>query len=226
MLDRVLEPELMDTPRDAADYDAMDHREVNRRFVEDLLACVGPLATEPLEVLDLGCGTAQIPIELCRRAPAWRVVAVDAAASMLDVARTNAVGAGLADRIQLQRVDAKRLPYPGSWFPLVVSNSMVHHIPNPGTVLAEAVRVTADGGRLFFRDLARPGDETALEQLVATYAAGCNDHQRQLFADSLRAALTVAEVRALVAAFRFDPATVQATSDRHWTWAAEKPLGE
>ena len=37
MLERVLEPEVMDTPAEARDYDAMDHAEVNRLFVDDLV---------------------------------------------------------------------------------------------------------------------------------------------------------------------------------------------
>ena len=32
MLSRVLEPEVMDSPEEASDYDAMDHAEVNRLF--------------------------------------------------------------------------------------------------------------------------------------------------------------------------------------------------
>ena len=38
MLPRTLEPEVMDSPEEARDYDAMDHAEVNRKFVDDLLA--------------------------------------------------------------------------------------------------------------------------------------------------------------------------------------------
>src|SRR5438445_565725 len=41
MIPRVLEPEVMDTAQEAKDYDAMDHREVNTRFCDDLLAFVG-----------------------------------------------------------------------------------------------------------------------------------------------------------------------------------------
>ena len=39
-LKRVLEPEVMDTPEEARDYDGMDHSEVNQLFVDDLLAFV------------------------------------------------------------------------------------------------------------------------------------------------------------------------------------------
>ena len=37
MIPRVLEPEVMDSPEEAAGYDAMDHAGVNRVFVDDLL---------------------------------------------------------------------------------------------------------------------------------------------------------------------------------------------
>jgi hypothetical protein len=57
-------------------------------------------------------------------------------------------------------------------------------------------------------------------RLVQAYAGDCNAHQRQLFDDSLRAAFSLEEIRALVADLGFDRAGVQATSDRHWTWSA------
>src|SRR5512135_1624283 len=37
MLARVLEPEVMDTAQEAADYDVMDNREPNERFASDCL---------------------------------------------------------------------------------------------------------------------------------------------------------------------------------------------
>lgn len=217
-LTRVLEPEVMDTAEDAADYDAMDHREVNQRFVADLLGAgeLGDL------ILDLGTGTARIPIDLCRQHAGCRVAAVDLSVSMLDLARLNVEVAGLIGRIQLAQVDAKQLPYPDGQFTTVISNSIIHHIPDPRAVLAEAIRVTAPGGLLFFRDLFRPADDATLRHLVATYAGQENDHARQLFADSLRAALSLDEIRGLVASLGFAPAAVQATSDRHWTWFARK----
>jgi ubiquinone/menaquinone biosynthesis C-methylase UbiE len=217
-LPRVLEPEVMDTREEAVDYDAMDHAEVNRRFVADFLSYDPHLES----VLDLGAGTAQIPIELCRQIPHARVLAVDAAAQMLEVARENVTAAGLQNRIELIHCDAKRLPYTNGCFSAVMSNSIVHHIPEPRRVLAEAVRVTSAHGLLFVRDLMRPADDEAVRRLVATYAVGANAHQRQMFEASLRAALTLSEIRSLVIEFGFDPADVQATSDRHWTWAARK----
>ena len=250
MLPRILETEIMDTPAEALDYDAMDHAAVNRVFVDDLLVAIASsrfkvqgsnlgeskftLNLEPgtlnsidpdilIDVLDLGTGTALIPIELCRRFEHCRVMACDAAVSMLDQARYNLAAYNFNDRIQLKQVDAKALPFIETKFDVVMSNSIIHHIPEPISVLREAVRVARPGGRLFIRDLVRPATEAERQHLVETYAAGANDHQRQMFADSLHAALSLDEIRDLVASIGFNREGVNQTSDRHWTWVARTP---
>lgn len=225
MLSRVLEPEVMDTPQEALDYDSMDHSAVNAAFVEDLLAAFPELNTteeESLPALDIGTGTAQIPIELCRRSSLFRVTAIDLAVAMLNLGRNNVEIAGLRDQIRLDRVDAKQLPYADGEFVLVMSNSIVHHIPEPRAVLGEAVRVLAEGGLIFIRDLLRPADNATVQHLVATYAADANEHQRQLFDQSLRAALSLDEVRELAAGAGLPSEAVRQTSDRHWTLSARK----
>src|SRR5438067_804739 len=215
MLPRVLEPEVMDSAQEARDYDAMDHAQVNRAFVADLLAVCKPRGN----ILDVGTGTAQIPIEFCRQSREGRIVAIDAARHMLEVAKFNVRRAGLYERIEVQFNDAKGLLFPDRSFDLVMSNSIVHHIPEPFAVLKEMVRVQRPSGSIFVRDLLRPPDDATVKHLVATYAAGANAHQQKMFDDSLRAALTLEEMRALVTRLAFDPKTVQQTSDRHWTWS-------
>jgi len=214
MLPRVLETEAMDSAQEARDYDTIDHSQVNRVFVTDFLASWdgnGP-------VLDVGTGTAQIPIELCRRAPKAQVVAIDLAEHMLEIGRENVRKAGFSDRLRLERQDAKHLTYPAHSFAAVISNSIVHHIPEPAAVLAEIVRVARPGGLLFIRDLLRPVTDEMVRHLVATHAVDHNSHQRKMFDDSLRAALSLEEIRSMVADLGFDPITVQQTTDRHWTW--------
>ena len=83
------------------------------------------------------------------------------------------------------------------------------------------------------RDLARPESEAHLAELVARYATvphglppaerAMHERQRGLFEASLRAALTVDEVRALVAPLGIAPGDVTATSDRHFTLSSGKP---
>jgi ubiquinone/menaquinone biosynthesis C-methylase UbiE len=230
MLDRVLEPEFMDTAEEARDYDSMDHAEVNRRFVDDLFAALSayrllPAACNPRSrLLDVGTGTAQIPIELCHRADWIDVVAVDAAAHMLQLARRNINSAGLSDRIHVEQADAKRLPFAAADFDAVISNSIIHHLPDPMLCLEEAKRVCRPGCLLFFRDLMRPQTDSELRTLVDLYAppAGASqamDHQRAMLADSLHAALTFDEIRRIVTELGLPATSVQPTSDRHWTFS-------
>lgn len=215
MLERIREPEVMDTPEEARDYDSMDHAEVNRAFVADFLKIWngrGP-------ILDLGTGTAQIPIEFCRQSSEGTVIAIDLAGSMLELGRENVKKARLSDRVELVEADAKALPYPDGCFPALFSNSIVHHIPEPWDVFVEMARVTGAGATLFVRDLLRPVDEEQLRHLVETYAGDANEHQRQMFAESQRAALTLDEVQAIVRKLGFAGEDVRQTTDRHWTWA-------
>ena len=213
-LKRVLETEYMDTEEEAKDYDSMDHSSVNQVFVEDLLKVPGVRG----DMLDLGTGTALIPIELCKAREDVRVMAVDMAVNMLEIARYNIEVEGMTEQIELAQVDAKKLDIEDDYFDVVMSNSIIHHIPEPLDCLVEAVRVTKPGGVLFFRDLMRPENDAAVQQLVETYAGQENEHQKQMFDNSLRAALSLDEIRGMVQGLGFEPESVTATTDRHWTW--------
>jgi hypothetical protein len=70
--------------------------------------------------------------------------------------------------------------------------------------------------------LLRPDSETTLQQLVQTYAGSENPHSRQMFADSLHAALSLDEIRGLVNKLGFPADSAQQTTDRHWTWTGKK----
>src|SRR5262245_52707135 len=103
----------MDSEADAREYDSMDHAEVNAVFAADLMEALEHWSLKrpvrnalTLEILDLGAGTAHIPIALCRQMAGVRIVAVDAAESMLAVAQKNIAAAGLTDRIELVLADA------------------------------------------------------------------------------------------------------------------------
>jgi len=227
MIPRTLEPEVMDTAEEAHDYNSMDHRQVNCRFVDDFLAVIesSPLNWAPSEsveapkILDCGTGTALIPIELCQRPVCLHVTAIDMANEMLIVAETNVAKAGLNENIQLERVDAKQLPFARRSFDAVISNSIVHHIPKPREVLAEMARVLKPGGVLFVRDLMRPDDVVTVDRFVTMYAGDENEHQRQMFRDSLFAALRLDEIRDLLDEVGLPKQWATQTTDRHWTIA-------
>lgn len=224
MLERVLEPEVMNDLQEAIEYHDMDFTEVNRAFVRDLLAFAAQEdRTLGRDVLDLGTGTARIPVELCLQAPGLRVMAADASSEMLELARYHIEINHMLDRIQLHRTDAKKLVFGPSFFDAVISNSLVHHLPQSDAFFAEALRVLRPGGLLFVRDLFRPASQEQVEALVAQHVGNETHGSQQLFRQSLQAALTTEELAKILAALGVDAQCIQMTSDRHWTLAYRKP---
>ncbi len=209
MLPRVLEPEVMDSVEESAAYAAMDHSGPNEAFVERLQA-LGAAG----RMLDLGTGPGDIPLLVCERIEGALIVAVDQAESMLALARSRVEAQGLHSRIELRRADAKALPFGDAAFDVVFSNTILHHIPDPARLLAEACRVLRPGGVLLVRDLFRPDSVEALDALVALHAADDTPVQRALFRASLHAALTPGELYDLASRLGID-AEVVVDSDRH-----------
>ncbi|MCA8979822.1 MAG: methyltransferase domain-containing protein [Planctomycetes bacterium] len=212
MLERILEPEAMDTAEEAADYDAMDHSGPNADFIDRLIE-LGARG----RMLDIGTGPGQMPPVVAARVPDAHVLGIDLAHEMLAVAerRRLALDASVRDRIEYRAADAKRLDLPDAHFDAVFSNTILHHIPEPAAFLREARRVLAPGGVLLIRDLFRPKDLETLNALVALHAANCNESQRKLFAESLHAALTPQELRVLADECGLGHAELVVDTDRH-----------
>jgi len=218
MIERILEPEVMDTVEDASEYDAMDHREANLAFVERLEA-LGARGS----MLDIGTGPGHIPLLVCERIQEARVLGIDLAERMLELARRHRAASPHAERLEFRRADAKGLDFADDSFDTVFSNTILHHIPDPLPFLREAARVLRPTGCLLIRDLFRPRTEEELERLVALHAAEATPYQRRLFADSLHAALTPDELRELARAAGLASAEVTVDSDRHMS--LQQPYG-
>lgn len=212
-MQRVLEPEVMDSWEEAVAYDAMDFTEVNAAFAQRAIELGSPVAT----VLDAGTGTARIPVLLCQQRPQWQVTGIDLAENMLRIGFQHVEKARLQQQIILQCVDVKQLPYPNGHFDIVISNSLVHHLPNPLPCFQELKRVLKPNGALLIRDLLRPPDEATMNAWVESIGTDYDAHQKQLFRDSLHAAFTLDEVNQLIAQAGFESVKVYQSSERHWT---------
>ena len=212
-MNRILEPEVMDTWLEATAYDAMDFESVNTAFATDAI----DLDPHAIKVLDVGTGTARIPILMCQQRPQYLITAIDLARSMLIIGQRNVETAGLNQRIRLERIDSKRMPYPDLEFDMVVSNSLVHHVPNPLSLFQEINRLLRPGGAILIRDLIRPENDTIVNDLVAKIGGGYDAHQQQLFRESLKAALTLTEVQSLLDRAGLAQVKLSQSSDLHWT---------
>ena len=212
-MERLLEPEAMDTAEEAEAYDAMDHLAVNTAFVNRVVA----LGAKDGHYLDLGTGPAHIPILLAQRLPDIRITAIDLSANMLKIGEKHVQNAGLADRVRLELIDAKNLPYADNSFDGVISNSIAHHIPNFLATLQEVSRVIRANGLILVRDLIRPQTKAAAQALVEQYAANDTPYQKKLFYDSFQAAFTIPEIGAMLTQVDLPGAIVVQSSDRHWS---------
>ena len=212
MLERVLEPEVMDSELDAEEYASFDNSLVNDEFVTRALELAPPKGY----VFDVGTGPGDIAVLFATRAPALRILAIDLGEHMLGMARHNVARAGLSERVEIARLDAKATGWPAGSFDMVISNSLVHHIPEPEELFRELRRIARPGAGLFIKDLHRPASKSELQALVDKYAEGCTPYQRQTFLDSLRAALTVEEVTAMLRRVGWDELSARRCSDRHW----------
>ena len=212
-MDRIPEPDTLSPSDEATEYHAMDHSAVNRQFVDELLK--GP--TGPL-VVDLGCGPAGIPIELCQRSNDYEVIATDGEVEMLEIAKQEIDIAGCLGRISLNHVAVEAMElFENGMADTVISNSLLHHLEEPRIGLETAVRLTREGGRLFIRDLARPETAEEIESMVRAYSGEESENGQQLFRQSLHAALTLNEIRAIARGLGIPEDHVQMSSDRHWT---------
>lgn len=120
-------------------------------------AIAGRVAGEGCRVLDVGCGTGRLAVMMARRGA--RVLGIDTAEPMLDTARQQVEGEGLAERVELRRLSALELDrLPRAAYDLVVSTLLLSELTDDEArcVLADARERLAPGGRLLVADEAVP----------------------------------------------------------------------
>lgn len=209
------EPELMDSETQTRAYAEADFEESNSLFTERFLQRFASLPANG-RLVDLGCGPGDITIRLARALPGWKLTGLDAGPNMLRRAQ---------ERLALEPVQRavcfqlSRLPDPslaaGGW-DAVVSNSLLHHLPDPQALWSTVRQVGATGAAVQVMDLTRPDSEQAARKLVDRYAADAPDILREDFYNSLLAAYTAAEVSAQLEAAGLERLEVSMASDRHW----------
>ena len=213
-LPRVLEPEVMSGAGEAVEYDEMDFSATDQLFAQR--AAELATAAAVTWIADLGSGNAKIPLMMYPLLPrATRVCAVEMSTEMLAVAARNRARHGVD--LRLLAADAKRIPFADHSVAMITSNSLIHHIPDPRAVFQEIARIARPNAPILIRDLVRPENEKALEHLVEAHATPWSPLQRTLFADSLHAALTLAEVREMLDQCGLADAKVTQITDRHWS---------
>lgn len=118
-------------------------------------------------VLDMGCGRGMVLLAAARHVPRGTAVGVDIwdtadqSGNEITATRRNADVEGLAERVEVQTADIRKLPFPDASFDVVLSSLVLHNIHSAADrqqALAEAVRVLRPGGRLMIADILHMGE--------------------------------------------------------------------
>lgn len=212
-MNRVLEPELMEAEAQARAYASADFSRENQGFVD----CFRTYFPDFFEghVLDIGCGPGDIPVRFVRAMPGSRVTGVDASAPMVRLAEEAVRQAGLSDRITFlcERFQAVTLGEPAD---AAISNSLLHHVPNPLQFWHRLRQVVKPGSPVLVMDLLRPESPEEAQAIVDLYASGAPDILRRDFYNSLLAAFTEDEVAAQLAEMNLSRLIIDVPDDRHW----------
>lgn len=120
--------------------------------------------------LDVGCGTADLSLELARH-PLRRVVGVDISPAMVHRGLQKVARRGEAQRVHLGLGHALRLPFPDDAFDCALTAFTLRNVSDVSAALAEMRRVTRPGGRVVSLDIT-PRRGGLLSPLLRLYFHG------------------------------------------------------
>jgi SAM-dependent methyltransferase len=214
-MERVVEPELMDDEAQARAYAEADFEEPNSRFVALCRDFVGSLP-RGAAVLDLGCGPGDITLRIATAHPGIEVHGLDGSAAMLSFGRAALdADAALRERVTFIAGLVPDATLPRAHYEAVVSNSLLHHLHDPGGLWRMIRAHGAPGAPVLVMDLMRPPSTAAAQALVDEYAAAEPEVLRRDFYNSLLAAFEPGEVREQLEAAGLGHLSVAEASDRH-----------
>jgi ubiquinone/menaquinone biosynthesis C-methylase UbiE len=104
-------------------------------------------------VLDAGCGSGRLAVEIAKRRPDLRLHGIDLEPGMVDVATRHAKRENLTERVEFTVADLADLPLADNSIDMVVSSASLHHWSNVGAVITSLNRVLRPQGRMWIYDL-------------------------------------------------------------------------
>ncbi len=172
------------------------------------LGCGVPTAVADLHegevVLDLGSGAGADALISARRVgPTGRAIGIDMTEEMLELARQNAVQAGL-DNVEFRLGYLEQLPLGDDSVDVVISNCVINLSGDKPQVLAEAARVLRPGGRFAVSDVIADPDMDEATKADMSAWTGC-----------IAGALTEDEFRTALAAAGLEEVEIRETHRVH-----------
>ncbi len=213
-MNRTPEPELMLGQEQARAYSEADFEEPHSRFIE-LFAKSFPGEAAAGNVLDLGCGPADISLRFARAYPQARIDGVDGSETMLSFGKEAVCREGFEERIQLIHCTLPTRELPQKSYDGVISNSLLHHLQDPQVLWQTIKQFARPEAPIFVMDLVRPGSQKQAEDLTETYTAGEPEILKRDFYHSLQAAYRDDEIQSQLQEAGLKHLAVEVVSDRH-----------
>jgi demethylmenaquinone methyltransferase/2-methoxy-6-polyprenyl-1,4-benzoquinol methylase len=118
---------------------------------------IGELSSDKhLRILDLACGTGDVPIAAALACPNRQVVGVDKAAQMLALAQRKIEDSALGHRVLLIRGDGMNIPAGNGSFDAVTIAFGIRNMPDTLTCLSELHRLLRIGGKAVILEFSLP----------------------------------------------------------------------
>jgi demethylmenaquinone methyltransferase/2-methoxy-6-polyprenyl-1,4-benzoquinol methylase len=119
------------------------------------------LEKSPKTILDLGCGTGDLAINIARTAEKdTEITGIDYSQPMLEKAQQKAAKAGVSELVRFIQGDAGALPFPDAYFDCVgisfALRNLTYKNPLAQAHLAEVKRVLKPGGRYVIVESSQP----------------------------------------------------------------------
>ncbi|MEO1868150.1 MAG: class I SAM-dependent methyltransferase [Methylococcales bacterium] len=209
---RITEPELMEDEEQVSAYANADFSEAHDHFIA-LIQQQVVTDQMPEIVLELGCGSGDITQRFAEAFPRCVIDAVDGSQTMLNFAAQR-LPLHLQQRVNFYALLLPAIQFPKSRYPVVFSNSLLHHLHDPYTLWESLKQVGDPGGMVFIMDLIRPDSISEAKQLVYDYASGEPEVLQTDFYNSLLAAFSISEIRQQLNRVGLELSVEQVT-DRH-----------
>lgn len=131
---------------------------------------LGKNSVAGLSILDVGSGAGGADVVLARDHAAGKVVGIDVAQGLVELAAARARKLHLDDCIEYQLVQPGALPFPDASFDAVFSKDAIIHVGDKEALYAEIFRVLRPGGRVLIGDWLK-SDEASHESLIQEFVA-------------------------------------------------------
>jgi ubiquinone/menaquinone biosynthesis C-methylase UbiE len=147
------------------------------------------------KAIDIGTGPGIFPIFISKALPEIRFKGIDLSSVMIDLAKQNAIEAGIDNRIEFEIGSAYSLPVEDHSLDLLLCINTIHHLDRPVDFFNEAARSLKEDGAFVIVDFHRDASFLFVGMFNLIWKAffGRDPKARKGFIESIQSSYTLKE---------------------------------